>query len=371
MIDDLTKTLKRILSSDKVKQEFPLLGAAEIEFVRPTNDYKPKSPRTVCLFLYDIRENRELRSNEPLRVAGNGQLQIGRPPVRVDCSYLVTAWLTESMIADDNKVDDETARDPILQEHLLLSEVLQVLARYPTIPVELLQGKLVQQPLAPPMITAQAEGLKNISEFWSAIGSNLRPSLNVKATLSMQLSELQPEAKPPVESILREDRPARLEVKGQINDEKNAPIAGARIAIVELGLSTTSNAQGQYAFAAIPIGRYNLRINWKSGEKVRSRNLKISVPGAPGAYDLNVAGYTVEGQVKDAKGAPVAGATITIVELTRSLTSDGKGQYSFGLIPIGKYNLQVNWKVGDDQKIMNVEIDVPAAAGAYDLELKG
>jgi protocatechuate 3,4-dioxygenase beta subunit len=236
-----------------------------------------------------------------------------------------------------------------------------------------LQGKLKnpEQPLPLPMITAQAEGLSNISEFWTAIGSNLRPSLNVKATIAMQVSQPADEAKRPSERILREDKPARLEIKGQVNDETNVPIAGARIAIVELGLSTTSDSNGQYSFSAIPIGQYNLRINWKTGEKLTRRDLEISVPGAPGAYDLNVAAYVVAGQIKDDKGAPKAGATITIQELNRSTTSDNKGQYSFGLIPIGKYNLRVDWTKGKDKKTKSVEVNVPAAAGAYDVELKG
>jgi|GEM_PF-541226 len=371
MIDDLSKTLRQLLSSDKVKQEFPLLGAAEIEFVRPTNDYKPKSPRTVCLFLYDIRENRELRSNEPLRVTRDGQAQVERPPLRVDCCYLITAWLTEAMVADGKtKVDAETARDPILQEHLLLSEVLQVLARYSTIPTELLQGKLSQQPMALPMITAQAEGLKNISEFWAAIGSNLRPSLNVKATIAMQVSPPDAEAKRPVERILREDKPAKLDVQGEIHNEKDEPVANARIEIVELGLSTTTDLAGKYAFAAIPIGKYNLRINWSADEKLTRRNLNISVPGAPGGYDLNVTSYPVAGQLKDDKGA-VDGATITISQLNLSRTSDNKGKYSFESVPVGKYNLQVKWTVSGKQNSKDVEVTVPAVAGAYDLELKG
>jgi hypothetical protein len=294
MIDDLSKTLRTILSSDKVKQEFPMLGAAEIEFVRPTNDYKPKSPRTVCLFLYDIRENRELRSNEPLRVTRNGQPQVERPPLRVDCCYLITAWLTEAMVADDKKkVDDETARDPILQEHLLLSEVLQVLARYPTIPTELLQGKLSQQPLALPMITAQAEGLKNISEFWTAIGSNLRPSLSVKATIAMQVSAAEPEAKPVTQRILVPDKPARLEVAGQVTgqvDGETKALADARVALVELGLSTTTDSNGRYVFSGIPIGKYQLRINWSTGGKLKRKNLEINVPAAAGAYDVELKG---------------------------------------------------------------------------------
>lgn len=297
MIDDLSKTLKYILSSvaKKEPEKFPQLATAEIEFVRPVKDYKPKPPQTVCLFLYDIRENRELRSNEPARVNRNGQHTLERPPLRVDCSYLITAWPAEATSANGRDgVDQETARDIILLEHLLLSEVLQVLARYPVIPSNLLQGKLAnpEQPVLPPMITARAEGLTNISEFWTAIGSNLRPSLNVKATISMQVSPTEVEARPVLERVLREDKPSRFTIEGHVKDEKGAPLAGARIALVELGLSTTSDTDGRYSLSQIPIGKYTLRVNWKTGKGVKGKSVEINVPAAvaTGAYDLELKG---------------------------------------------------------------------------------
>ena len=58
-----------------------------------------------------------------------------------------------------------------LQEHRLLSHVLQLLSHYPTLPTEFLRGSLKDRsPL--PMITARADALKEPAEFWTAIGSN-------------------------------------------------------------------------------------------------------------------------------------------------------------------------------------------------------
>jgi hypothetical protein len=294
MIDDLSKTLKFILSSEAKKEPkvFPNLAAAEIEFARPLKDYKPKPPQTVCLFLYDIRENRELRSNEPSRVTRDGKHLIERPPLRVDCSYLVTAWPAEAAKADPEKADQETAGDLVLLEHLLLSEVLQVLARFRVIPPELLQGKLAKpmQEIPPPLITAQAEGLSNISEFWTAIGSNLRPSLSVKATISMQASPPEVEAKPVLERVFREDKPTRLDIKGVVRDDKGAPVAGTRIMVQELGLSAISDAEGNFSFSNVPIGRYSLRVNWKTDKGVKSKSVEINVPAAAGAYDIELKG---------------------------------------------------------------------------------
>lgn len=297
MINDLSRTLKHLLQTvaHDEPQVFPLLQGKAIEFARPDKDFKPNPQGSVCLFLYDIRENRELRSNEPIRVVNNnGQSTVERPPTRVVCSYLVTAWPAEKVGVDLKarlNIDDETAVDLNLLEQQLLGEVLQVLTRYPTIPASSLQGKLAEppQPLPLPMITAQAEGLTNISEFWTAIGSNLKPSLNVKATIAVKVAAPEPEAKPVAERAL-EEKPATLEVKGQINDATHAPIAGARIAIVELDLSTTSDSNGQYSFSQVPIGKYHLQINWRAGEKIRRETVEINVPAAAGAYDVTLKG---------------------------------------------------------------------------------
>ena len=294
MIDDLSKTLKFILSSEAKKEPkvFPNLAAAEIEFARPLKDYKPKPPQTVCLFLYDIRENRELRSNEPSRVMRDGKRLVVRAPLRVDCSYLVTAWPAEAASSDSTKADQETSGDLVLLEHLLLSEVLQVLARYSVIPPDLLQGKLANpmQEFPPPLITAQAEGLSNISEFWTAIGSNLRPSLSVKATISMQAQPSDVEAKPVLERVFRADKPTRLDIEGVVRDDKGAPVAGARLTLQELSLSATSDAAGKFSFSGVPIGHYNLRANWKTDKGVKNKSVEINVPAAAGAYDIELKG---------------------------------------------------------------------------------
>jgi len=296
MINDLSRTLKHLLHSvaENEPEMFPLLNGKAIEFARPDKDYKPSARGSVCLFLYDIRENRELRNNEPLRVNRNGKPAIGRSPTRVVCSYLITAWPAETVGLDlkaELNIDEDTAIDLNLLEHLLLSEVLQVLSRYPTIPANALQGKLANpEQLVPlPMITAQAEGLTNISEFWSAIGSNLRPSLNVKATISMQTSEPQPAAKHVTERVFREeDTASGFVVEGKVQDDKGAPVRGARVTIQELGLSVTSEKDGRFCFGGVPIGKYNIRMNWKTGDVMKRRSVEINVPAVAGAYDIEL-----------------------------------------------------------------------------------
>ena len=56
--------------------------------------------------------------------------------MRVDFSYLVTAWSSESV---PDRAEDE---------HRLLGEVMRVLLRHRTIPADVLQGELTAQDLA-------------------------------------------------------------------------------------------------------------------------------------------------------------------------------------------------------------------------------
>ncbi|MCB0120957.1 MAG: DUF4255 domain-containing protein, partial [Caldilineaceae bacterium] len=86
MIDALDDTLKNLLLS-----EMTFLEESNISFETPDSDFKPPSI-AINLFLYDVRENLELRSNEVRSIRGNGTAVQQRAPVRVDCSYLITTW---------------------------------------------------------------------------------------------------------------------------------------------------------------------------------------------------------------------------------------------------------------------------------------
>ena len=166
MIRDLSQVLGRILEDSRLSSRFPELAAAQISFERPSETFNP-GQTTVNLFLYDIREHLELRNNEPSVEMRGGQAIIHNPPKLIACSYLVTAW----------PVGGEELP---LQEHRLLSQVLQVLSAYPTIPESFLGSTLLAGQEPPlPMVTAQVDGVQGAAEFWTALGNQLRPSLTV------------------------------------------------------------------------------------------------------------------------------------------------------------------------------------------------
>lgn len=277
MIRDLSETLRAILDDPALAAEFPELAAAHIVFDRPTEQFNPQQT-TIDLFLYDVRENMELRSNEPVIERNNGTAIIHRPPVRVICSYLVTAWPVGGA-------------EPPLQEHRLLSQTIQVLSRYPIIPASFLKGKLAGQEPPLPMITSQADGLKNVSEFWTAIGNKLRPSVTLAVTISMQASppetaKVVTEAETRIGERVAPDKkaisPATLvagiRISGRITDAADAPVAKAKVSIAETGRSATTDSDGVYSLGLLQAGTFTLRV--ESGSNVVNKN--ITIPAAAG-----------------------------------------------------------------------------------------
>lgn len=186
MIRDLTETLQAMLDDPELGREEPFrkLVEAQIAFERPSEQFNP-SQTTINLYLFDIRENLELREREPFIERRNNEALIRRPPMRVDCSYLLTAWAAGS-----------TGPELILEEHELLGLAMQALARHPTIPEKFLQGSLKEQDRPLPLSvggTNKGE-MKDPADFWSSLGNKLRPSLIVTATLEVPTSE--PETAP-------------------------------------------------------------------------------------------------------------------------------------------------------------------------------
>jgi hypothetical protein len=74
---------------------------------------------------------------------------------------------------------------------------------------------------------------------------------------------------------------------------------------------------------------------------------------------------TILGTVKDAKGAVVVGATVTVQNdegLSRTFTTDGTGFYRFPALPVGKYDITVNQSGFKKESASNVTLTVDQQA---------
>jgi len=170
VINELDKTLETLLERD-LQQTFG--KQVQISFATPDDQFPPQSVKlpAIDLFLYDVRENVELRTNEVyVERRGDGTAVRAQAPARVDFSYLITAWPSASAPED---------------EHHLLGEVMRVLLRYRTIPEEVLQGVLKDQSLPLPASSLQPGRLQSLGEFWQALGGKPKAALNYQVTLAI------------------------------------------------------------------------------------------------------------------------------------------------------------------------------------------
>lgn len=173
MLYDLDLSLKTLLEAE-LPQRFRTTSGTSIEitFVAPVEGTFIQLP-TLNLFLYDIRENQELRNNSwSITRQDDGTATREAPPVRVDCSYLITMWPSDPK--------------DFATEHCLLGEVLQVLLRHSQLPSIALHGSLVDsQPPPRRTSTLGQVKLQSLGEFWQAMGNKPKATLNYTLTVSV------------------------------------------------------------------------------------------------------------------------------------------------------------------------------------------
>ena len=248
MLADLDETLRQLLL-----RHVPLDPTeVEISFEAPDREWSGRLSRpAVNCFLYDIRENHRLRPSprEIRRVNGVATTHAG--PLRFDVTYQVTVWAR--------------ARE---DEHRLLWRVLAALARHPTLPTELLQGALKQQPLPIPTWISQPEHMpQNYADLWQALDNRIRPSLTYVLTLALDpevtyTSPLVLSDRPTVnlDNLDRHQVAEALQIRGQVRDREDPTraIAGALVLLVETGARARTDEEGYFRISHAPRGPVTL-----------------------------------------------------------------------------------------------------------------
>ncbi|MFF4243631.1 DUF4255 domain-containing protein [Streptomyces sp. NPDC001822] len=141
----------------------------EISFDAPTRDWAARrNAPTIDAYLYDIREDTNRRQRGKVSVRDEQGIVLGQhqPPRWFRLSYLVTAWTKRTQ-----------------DEHRMLSAVLHTLLPKEILPPEDLTGTLAGLGLSVPLTVA---GLyteaRSLADIWSALGGELKPSLDVVIT---------------------------------------------------------------------------------------------------------------------------------------------------------------------------------------------
>ncbi|MFJ7187539.1 DUF4255 domain-containing protein [Streptomyces bacillaris] len=237
-----------------------------VVFDAPTREWAAKvNAPMVNLYLYDIRE--DMRRRE--RGLHNEYDERGaivarrRPPRYFKLSYLITAWT--------KRPEDE---------HRLLSSLLACLLRYEALPPALLAGTLAEVGAAVPMsIALPPPEDRSFADVWSALGGELKPSLDLVISVPVTASPVY-EAGPPVgdEGLRAEfgDVPVPGEVGTEAQPGRGAlPVYGSRP-----GRPAREGAAGPGS--GEPRARaVSLRITETRGTRGETRGTPEERPGTP------------------------------------------------------------------------------------------
>jgi hypothetical protein len=189
VIHEVDETLRQIVRRDVING-----SDIEVVFDAPTKDWASRrNTPTIDLYLYDIREDLKRRSvgsvevrDETGRITGKREI-----PRIFKLSYLITAWT-------------QRAED----EHRLLSAMLGCFLRNDRIPVEWLTGSLQENnwPLNVTIALPPPED-RALSDVWSALGGELKPSLDLVITTPIDVDRF-------IEAAVSVDRPPVFNFSG-------------------------------------------------------------------------------------------------------------------------------------------------------------
>jgi hypothetical protein len=271
MFADLDESIRQLLI-----RHVPLDPAEiDVSFEAPDREWSGRLSRpTVNCFLYDVRENHEMRKTDWEMSTSNGKASRHKPLIRIDATYQVSAW----------------ARAPE-DEHRLLWRVLVALARHAVLPEEVAQGALKEQRVATPVRVAQPDQTpRNPADLWQALDNRIRPSLTYVVTLALDpdivqtaplvltgISRLQQRDGTPIGESIR--------IGGTVRPrgETAGGLAGATVLLQETGAEVTTDVEGRFVFGRAPRGPITLVVRAAGRPEVQ---LQTDVPAT--SYDVEI-----------------------------------------------------------------------------------
>ncbi len=209
MIHDVDETLRAMID------RLMLDGSdVEVSLEAPTRDWSVRQNKpTINAFLYDIREDLSRRDVAPIAIRNDAGTVIRRkaPPRRFRLSYLLTAWT--------QRPEDE---------HRLLSSLLSTFLAFDQIPGGddgYLVGSLLEAPV-PTLLTLALPPPqdRSLSDIWSALGGELKPSLDLVIIAPVEPGRVFDTGKPVLE--LPRLRGMEFDVEPPNVDQERAKRAG-------------------------------------------------------------------------------------------------------------------------------------------------
>ena len=271
MFNDVDETLKQYFTA-----ELPIAqGELDVSFERPSREWSGRLSRpTLNCFLYDIRERKIFR-DEPPKVVPNGQggFRRERHAMRIDLSYMITAWARE---ADD--------------EHRILARTLAAMYRSGEIASRHFQGSLQDTTYTVHSRIETSDHLAKPADMWGVLDNELHTSLVWVITAPL-------EAFAPVEGPIVRTRELRFGAIGEDwretslmvagtahkRGDPDVPIAGVQIVIEGTAMRVITGEDGRFVFPGVKAGERTLRFESAGGQK-GERTVVVPSP----SYDIEL-----------------------------------------------------------------------------------
>ena len=128
----------------------------------------------LSIFLSDMVEDAELQTSEPEYDRSEFGFYALKPPLRLKCTYIVSAWPSTEDRAESAMVQQE-----------LLSEAYRVLGSFAKLPSAFIPAPFKEADMPAPVIALPKGEFQNKPEFWISAGCAYRAAFSVSATVSL------------------------------------------------------------------------------------------------------------------------------------------------------------------------------------------
>jgi hypothetical protein len=263
-IADLDEVLRAMLERELERHGFE---GVEVAFEAPSREWSGKlSAPTVNLFLYDLREAADRADLTPTEVREDGVARIVAPPLRLECSYAISAWT-----------------QAVQDEHRLLSQVIAILVAYRRLPADLLAERSGGARLRDAE-TSLGRPREGKADFWTSVGGQYKPSvdLSVQVAIESGAATLRgPQVRMQTLRASLSDRPAATvrelhRLGGTVVNGSGEPVADAWVALPEAGRWTVSDRDGRFVFDRVDPGEQGVLARTADGGEARRT---VAVPG--------------------------------------------------------------------------------------------